>query len=89
MVLVACGEDEPATPGDSTAAENTPDASVRDLPGDGLAATPDSNVNLPRRQRPELLDALGSRDPRPSRPSLPDAAPPDAGDDASDANGPI
>lgn len=88
-VLVACGEDDPAPPDDSAATENAPDASLRDLPGDGLEATPAWNVNEPRGQRPELIDALGSRDPRPSRPPLPDAAPPDAGDDASDANGPI
>jgi hypothetical protein len=90
-VLVACGTDDPAGPDDSTGTENTPDASLLDLPGDGLEKTPDFDVNGPRElfERPDLGDALGAGSPRPARPPLSDAAPPDAGDDASDANGPI
>src|SRR5688572_25979397 len=81
-VSVACGTDEPA-PNQATATENTPDASLRDLPGDGLESTPDLDVNGTRglARRPELNEALGSRDPS-TRPPSPDAAPPDAGEDA-------
>jgi hypothetical protein len=87
-VLVACGADDP-TPNDAAAGAPPPDASVRDLPGDGLETTPD-DLSAPRGlvERPELRDVIGSRDPLP-RPPSPDAAPPDAGEDASDANGSI
>ena len=89
-VLVACGTDDPA-PDNATAAENTPDASLRDLPGDGLETTPDFDVTGPRApsDRPELIEAIGGQYPRPDRPPQPDASPPDAGEDASDASGPI
>lgn len=87
-VLVACGTDDPA-PDNATGADDTPDASLRDLPGDGLETTPASDIRRPRQKRPELIDALGSRDAGPTPPPQSDAAPPDAGYDASDANGPI
>ena len=48
---LACTDDE--EPADQTGAAggvNTPDASVRDLPGDGLERTPDFDTNTEQRE---------------------------------------
>ena len=44
--LTACGKDDAKAPAEPTgSAVDTPDASVRDLPGDGLEPTPESDID--------------------------------------------
>lgn len=57
---LACSDDEtdPAEQTGSAGGVNTPDASVRDLPGDGLEGTPDFDRNTTQRE-PIGPNALG------------------------------
>ncbi len=87
-VLAACSEDDPAQPIGAAGRRNIPDASVRDLPGDGLESTPESDTNgrQPIGARPgNIMDAVDSRNGVPGRDAstLPDA---DAAADAGDAS---
>jgi len=49
---LACSDDETEPPDQTGSAGgvNTPDASVRDLPGDGLERTPDFDTNTTQRE---------------------------------------
>ena len=87
----ACSDDDPApqTGGGAAGASDLPDASVRDLPGDGQLETPDFDTD--RRQRApigpdglnEAVDGLGNGGNSGRAPvEAPDAAPPAADADA-------
>ncbi len=47
---VGCSDDEPAEETGLGGSANIPDASVRDLPGDGLQPTPDSDTESRQRE---------------------------------------
>jgi len=86
----ACGDDDPAPQTGAGGATNLPDASVRDLPGDGQEQTPDFDTD--RRQRApigpdglnEAVDGIGGYGGNSGRGPVeaPDAAPPAADTDA-------
>ena len=85
----ACSDDDPAPQTGAAGAENLPDASVRDLPGDGQEQTPDFDTD--RRQRApigpdglnEAIDGIGNGGNTGRSPvEAPDAAPPAADADA-------
>lgn len=97
--LAACGDDEPAPQTAVDDSLQTPDASVRELPGDGLEPTPDFDVEV-RQRTPvgprRLVETVGRfRDEldTPRSPADPEdaGAPPaedgsDAGTSASETN---
>jgi hypothetical protein len=59
--LVACNDDDtPAPQAPATASASVLDASVRDLPGDGLDPTPESDVDN-RQREPIGPDGLSAR----------------------------
>jgi hypothetical protein len=49
ITALACGDDDPAPETGAGGALNVPDASVRDLPGDGLETTPESDIDSRQR----------------------------------------
>lgn len=90
--LVACSDDDdaPAQPTGVGGAADAPDASVRDLPGDGLEPTPDFDIDDRQRnpigpgQLTERIDEI-QNGPRTSRDAGPANSPADTGSPASDA----
>jgi len=89
-VLPACGDDDsPAEPTGVGGAADAPDASVRDLPGDGLEPTPDFDIDDRQRdpigpgEVTEGIDEL-QNGPRASRDAGADS-PSEAGSPVSDA----
>ena len=90
-VLPACGDDDsPAEPTGVAGPVDAPDASVRDLPGDGLETTPDFDID--DRQRNPIgpggvtqgIDEL-QNGPRGSRDAGGEDSPSEAGSPVSDA----
>jgi hypothetical protein len=89
---LACGDDDPASESVSTGGSSSvsvPDASVRDLPGDGLETTPDFDTDT-RQRNPigpqglgESVDGIRSEIDPGYGYHAPDAG--DAGTDEADA----
>ena len=93
--LAACSNDEdsPAEPTGLGDTADVPDASVRDLPGDGLEPTPDFDIETRQRDPigperiSEGIDALQNGAGGTAGDGSPDAAAPSGATDAGTANG--
>jgi hypothetical protein len=93
--MAACSNDEdsPAEPTGLGDTADVPDASVRDLPGDGLEPTPDFDIEARQRDPigperiSEGIDALQNGAGGTAGDGSPDAAAPSGATDAGTANG--